>query len=107
MGGEFAASRLFHHHVEFDLAVVLTRGSGGSHSSDHAAVVDDTQQPVTESAAWDHNWRSTAVTIGANLKVPVESLDLRQRIRHFARARLREPAPDAFLAEVRAAESDY
>jgi hypothetical protein len=31
----------------------------------------------------------------------------RERIRDFARARLREPAGDAFLAEVLAAESDY
>ena len=41
-------------------------------------LVDEEQQPVTESAAWDHDWRSTAVTIGADV-----------------------------LAEVLAAESDY
>jgi hypothetical protein len=67
-------------------------------------VVDEKQQPVTESAAWDHDWRSTAVTIGADVdEVP----QTRDRIRDFARARLCEPAGDAFLAEVLAAESDY
>ena len=66
-------------------------------------VVDGQQQPVTESAAWDHDWRS-AVTIGADVE---ESPQTRERIRDFARARLRGPAGDAFLAEVLAAESDY
>jgi hypothetical protein len=37
----------------------------------------------------------------------VESPQTRERIRDFARARLRGPAGDAFLAEVLAAESDY
>jgi hypothetical protein len=68
------------------------------------AVVDDKDQPVTESVAWDHDWRSTAVTIGAEVE---ELPQTRERIRDFARARLREPAGDAFLAEVLAAESDY
>ena len=30
-------------------------------------LVDGQQQPVTESAAWDHDWRSTAVTVGAEV----------------------------------------
>jgi hypothetical protein len=60
--------------------------------------------PVTESAAWDHDWRSTAVTVGADVR---ESPQTRERIREFARARLRGPGRDAFLAEVLAAESDY
>ena len=67
-------------------------------------LVDAQQQPVTESAAWDHDWRPTAVTVGAEVE---ESPQTRERIREFARARLREPAGDAFLAEVLAAESDY
>jgi hypothetical protein len=67
-------------------------------------LVDGQQRPVTESAAWDHDWRSTAVTIGADVE---ESPQTRERIRDFARARLRAPAGDAFLAEVLAAESDY
>jgi hypothetical protein len=59
---------------------------------------------VAESAAWDHDWRSTTVTIGADVE---ESPQTRERIREFVRARLRVPAGDAFLAEVLAAESDY
>jgi hypothetical protein len=62
------------------------------------------QQPVAESAAWDHDWRSTTVTIGADIQ---ESPETRERIRELVRARLRAPAGDAFLAEVLAAESDY
>jgi hypothetical protein len=67
-------------------------------------IVDAQSQPVAESAAWDHDWRSTTVTLGAEVEEPAQ---IRERIRDFARARLREPAPDAFLAEVLAAESDY
>jgi hypothetical protein len=67
-------------------------------------VVDGRREPVTESAAWDHDWRSTTVTVGADVE---ESPQTRERIRDFARSRLREPAGDAFLAEVLAAESDY
>lgn len=66
------------------------------------AIVDG-QEVVAESAAWDHDWRSTTVTIGADVD---ESRQTRERIREFARARLRAPS-DAFLAEVLAAESDY
>jgi hypothetical protein len=67
-------------------------------------LVDEQQQPVTESAAWDQDWRSTVVTVGAGVE---ESPEMRERIRDFARARLRAPSGDAFLAEVLAAESDY
>jgi hypothetical protein len=67
-------------------------------------LVDGQQRSVTESAAWDHDWRSTTVTVGADIE---ESPQTRERIRDIARARLREPAGDAFLAEVLAAESDY
>ena len=67
-------------------------------------LVDGEQRPVTESAAWDHDWRSTAVVIGAEVE---EQAETRERIRDFARGRLRAPAGDAFLAEVLAAESDY
>jgi len=67
-------------------------------------IVDAQQQAVTESAAWDHDWRSTTVTVGATVD---ESPQTRERIREFARSRIREPAGDAFLAEVLAAESDY
>ena len=70
-------------------------------------VVDEEQRPLTESAVWDHDWRSTTVTVGAARKESVESPQTRERIRDFARVRLRVQAPDAFLAEVLAAESDY
>ena len=92
------------------IAVRLRSGALGGEGvldADGAAafpLVDGQQQAVTESAAWDHDWRPTAVTIGADAD---ERPDIRQRIREFARARLREPAGDAFLAEVLAAESDY
>ncbi len=67
-------------------------------------LVDTADQPVIESAAWDHDWRSAAVAVGVDAQ---ESPHTRERIRDFARARLRGPAPDAFLAEILAAESDY
>ena len=71
------------------------------------AVVDEQQQPVAESTAWDHDWRATGVRIGVDRTESAESPQTRERIRDFARARLRAPAGDAFLAEVLAAESDY
>jgi hypothetical protein len=82
-------------------------GGAGVLGADGAAtfpVVDEAQQAVTESAAWDHDWRTAAVTVGADVE---ESPNTRERIRDFTRARLRAPAHDAFLAEVLAAESDY
>jgi hypothetical protein len=61
-------------------------------------------QPISESAAWGHDWRPTAVSIGADAG---ESAQTRQRVRDFARSRLAAPAADAFLTEILAAESDY
>jgi hypothetical protein len=92
------------------IAVRLRSGDlGGSGVLDAGGVAvfplaDGQQQPVTESAAWDHDWRAAAVTVGADVR---ESPQTRERIRDFARARLRGPARDAFLAEMLAAESDY
>jgi hypothetical protein len=65
------------------------------------------QQPVTETQAWDHDWPTTAVTIGADVDDSDDAARARERIRAFARARLAQPGPDAFLAEIMAAESDY
>lgn len=59
---------------------------------------------LTETAAWDHDWRDTVVTVGAPT---AESAQVRDRIRRFARTRLATPAADAFLAETLAAEDDY
>jgi hypothetical protein len=67
-------------------------------------LLDAQQQPVSESAAWNHDWVSTVVTVGAAVD---ESPQARDRVRDFARARLATPAGDAFLAEILAAESDY
>jgi hypothetical protein len=82
-------------------------GGSGVLDADGSAtfpLVDAEHRPMTESAAWDHDWRTTTVTIGAEVE---ESPQTRERIRAFARSRLNEPASDAFLAEILAAESDY
>lgn len=67
-------------------------------------LIDDQRQPVAESTAWNHDWESTEVTVGADVD---ESPETRLRVRDFARARLAAPAGDAYLAEILAAESDY
>jgi hypothetical protein len=67
-------------------------------------LVDAEQQPMTESAAWDHDWAATSVHVGAEV---AESPETRERVRRWARVRLDRPADDAFLAEVLAAESTY
>jgi hypothetical protein len=65
------------------------------------------QQPVTETQAWDHDWPTTAVIVGADVDDSDDAARTRERIRAFARARLAQPRADAFLAEILAAESDY
>jgi hypothetical protein len=65
------------------------------------------QRPVTETQAWDHDWPATTVTIGADVDDSDDAAQTRERIRAFAIARLAQPGPDAFLAEILAAESDY
>ncbi|WP_454790581.1 hypothetical protein [Mycolicibacterium lutetiense] len=60
---------------------------------------------LTETQAWNLDWARTAVRVGA--EGAGESPEARDRVRTFARARLAAPSVDAFLAEVRAAESDY
>jgi hypothetical protein len=67
-------------------------------------LVDAQRQLMVESAAWNHDWRATEVTVGADVD---ESMQTRERVRAFARSRLSRLANDAFLAEVLAAESDY
>lgn len=82
------------------------RAAGGLDADGHATLplVDAEGQPLTESAAWNHDWSTTSVAIGADAE---ESPQTRDRIRAFARSRLEHPARDAFLAEILAAESDY
>jgi hypothetical protein len=71
------------------------------------ALVDTERQPITETAAWNHNWPPTTVTVGVESPGAGESPEIRERIRRFARARLQQPALDAYLAEIIAAESHY
>ncbi len=70
-------------------------------------LVDARRQPVTESAAWDHDWSETSLAVGAPLSEATETPETRERVRRWARARLDRPADDAFLAEILAAESAY
>ncbi|MFI5511541.1 hypothetical protein ACIA48_29120 [Mycobacterium sp. NPDC051804] len=84
-----------------------TYGGDGVLGADGRAafpVVDSDEQSISESAAWDHDWRATELTIGA---VGGESAQTRDRIRSFARSRLASPGDDAYLAEILASESDY
>lgn len=67
-------------------------------------VVDNDGVPISEAVAWNHDWATTRVLVGADVD---ESVRTRDRVRAFARSRLNEPGPDAFLAEILAAESDY
>lgn len=61
-------------------------------------------RPLTEGKAWNVDWSSADVRIGA---VATESAETRSRVRRLARARLAAPVDDAYLAEILAAESDY
>ena len=70
-------------------------------------LVDAQQRPMTESAAWDHDWPTTSVIIGAEISGVTETRETRERVRRWARARLDQPPGDAFLAEILAAESSY
>ncbi|OBI07219.1 hypothetical protein [Mycobacterium scrofulaceum] len=67
-------------------------------------LTDAGQRPLSESAAWDHDWSAASVVIGVET---TESAATRERVRRWARARLDRPADDAFLAEILAAESAY
>ncbi|ACC43654.1 conserved hypothetical protein [Mycobacterium marinum M] len=68
------------------------------------ALVDAQRRAMTQTSAWDHNWAATSVVIGADI---AESRQTRDRVRRWVRDRLDRPPPDAFLAEVLAAESAY
>ena len=67
-------------------------------------LVDTEARPMTESAAWDHDWTATAVIVGADT---TETRETRERIRRWAHTRLDAPPADAFLAEILASESAY
>jgi hypothetical protein len=84
-------------------------GAGSLDANGRATVplIGAEQQPVTETQAWDHDWPTTAVIVGADVDDSDDAASIRERIRSFARGRLARPGPDAFLAEILAAESDY
>ncbi|MEM6106243.1 hypothetical protein AAHS21_08235 [Mycobacterium sp. 050272] len=67
-------------------------------------LLDARGQPISESAAWDHDWTATAVIVGADTN---ETRETRDRIRRWASTRLDRPPADAFLAEILASESAY
>jgi hypothetical protein len=74
------------------------------------ALVDAQHRPISETAAWNQDWAPTSVLIGAEISGAAESTEARQRVRRWARARLNgtaDPANQAFLAEIVAAESAY
>ena len=85
-------------------AAVNATGVLDSSGTARLPVFDSGDRPLTEAVAWNHDWSTTAVTVG----VPVgESAQTRARLRAFARARLTTTTADAFLAEVLAADSLY
>jgi hypothetical protein len=90
--------------VEFRCGAYSAAGSLDDAGRAKIDLVDRTSQPVTSATAWDQDWSSTAVIVGAQT---TETAQARDRVRRFARRRLAEPGPDAHLAEILAAESDY
>ncbi|WP_179471997.1 hypothetical protein [Mycolicibacterium vinylchloridicum] len=90
--------------VEFRCGAYTAAGSLDDAGRAKIDLIDRTSQPVTTAKAWDQDWSSTAVIVGAQT---TETAQARDRVRKFARRRLAEPGPDAYLAEILAAESDY
>ncbi len=84
-------------------------GSGALDADGRATLplVDGERRPLTESAAWEHDWSPTSVVVGVEVAGFSEAPETRERIRRWVRARLDRPPNDAFLAEIIAAESDY
>ncbi|OBF90037.1 hypothetical protein A5791_16415 [Mycobacterium sp. 852002-51163_SCH5372311] len=80
--------------------------AGALDADGHATLplVDAQQRPISEAAAWDHDWAATSVHVGAD---SAETPETRERVRRWARSRLDRPPADAFLAEILAAESAY
>ena len=76
----------------------------GSDGRASVPLVDTDGEPMDDDRAWSHDWSSTSVTVGVSVE---ETRETRDRVRVFARRRLDQPGPDAFLAEILAAEADY
>jgi hypothetical protein len=64
----------------------------------------DATEAMTESAAWNHDWRGTSAMIGVSVG---ETAKRGSGSDDSRRSRLRDPVSDAFLAELVAAEADY
>ena len=92
-----------------DCALERLGGTGVLDANGTAAltVTDEDGLDVSENQAWDHDWSETTVAVGPERAGASDAAALRQRVRDVARARLARPGPDAFLAELVAAESDY
>jgi hypothetical protein len=67
-------------------------------------LVGEGNRPATAHEAWDADWSATALTVGVDV---AEEARARDRGRQFAPQRFSRPHPDAYLAEILAAESDY
>ncbi|MBW0012419.1 hypothetical protein [Mycobacterium sp.] len=93
--------------VEVRLRSGAIGGSGALDADGRATLplVADRRGPLTESAAWVHDWSATSVIVGA--EGGTETRAARERARRWARGRLDRPPNDAFLAEILAAESEY
>jgi hypothetical protein len=90
--------------VRLRSAAVEGRGTLDATGRATVQLADGLGLPLTESAAWGHDWSATSVLVGAET---TESPRIRQRVRRWARSRLDRPPPDAFLAEILASESAY
>ncbi|WP_111510903.1 hypothetical protein [Mycobacterium kyogaense] len=88
-------------------------GYGGAGTLDATGVATvplfDGGDPLTEDAAWDHDWSSATVVVGAGVVKgdAGESRSERERVRAVARSRLARSGADAFVAELLAADADY
>lgn len=92
--------------VRLDAGGITGRGALDADGVARVELVGD-GAPLTGDSAWNHDWTSTSVDVGADVPAAPAAAELRSRARDYARARLGRPGPDAFLAEILAAEADY
>ncbi|RAU93118.1 hypothetical protein DQP58_17150 [Mycobacterium colombiense] len=90
--------------VRLRSAAIEGRGTLDATGRATVQLADGQGRPLTESAAWGHDWSATSVLVGAET---TEAPQIRRRVRRWARARLDRPPRDAFLAEILASESAY
>ena len=93
--------------VRLQAGVVSATGVLDRNGTAALPLVNEDGDELAEIQAWDHGWSTTTVTVGPWRPDTAEAAAMRNRIRDFARARLAQPGPDAFLAEIVASESDY